>query len=260
MTLQRRKNRAKRIKVNVKINAIVYVVEVMGGLFVFSLAFLATLAPNVRTNGYVYIAIQVLYGNIIPSCYLMNNSNFKSVVMKNGWIAAMSKVYSKTPDPQRNPQEQQQVIAEQNCSAQNHAENAKTATKKTLFNVTAKNMIYKAEITNEIEGPNQHIQGTASGMDDTSSSNDAVTRHYLHRDTITLADHKNASDHTFNGRKIKSQPLYLSESISHCSESDKIGMSSALTKSLHTSLTPMTLSNALEANPSVLLPNQVDYH
>ena len=254
MTLQRKKDRAKRINVNVKINAIAYLVEVMGGLFVFSLAFLATLAPNVRTNGYVYITIQLLYGNIIPSCYLMNNSNFKSVVMKNGWIAAISKVYSKTQDPRRTPQEQQQVIPEQNCSAQNHAEDAMSAKTERILNVTAKTIICKAEITNEIQGQNQHIQETASGMDTTSSSNDAVTRHDLHMDDITLADHKNGSDNTFNGRKIKSQTLYLSESMSHCIESDKIGMSSTLTKS------PMSLSNKLKVDPSVLLPNQVDYH
>ena len=237
MTLQRIKNRAKRINVNVKINAIAYLVEVIGGLFIFSLAFLATLAPNVRTNGYVYITIQLLYGNIIPSCYLMNNSNFKSVVMKNGWIAAISKVYSKTQDPQRTPQEQQQVRLEQNCSAQNHAEDAITAKKKTPFNVTAKTIIYKAEITNEITGQNQRIQEIASGMDTISSFNDTVTKHDLHMDAITLAHHENGSDHTFNGRKIKSQPLYLSESMS-----------------------PMSLSSKLEVDPSVLLPNQVDYH
>ena len=112
MTIQRKKNRAKRINLNVKINAIAYLVEVIGGLVVFSLAFLPTLTPTMGSNGFVYISIQVLYGNIIPSCYLMNNSNFKSIVMDNGWIAAMSTVYSKPQAPQRAPQEQQQAISE----------------------------------------------------------------------------------------------------------------------------------------------------
>ena len=86
MTVQRKKNRAKRINLNVKINAIAYLVEVIGGVVVFSLAFLPTLTPTMGSNGFVYISIQVLYGNIIPSCYLMNNSNFKSIAMDNGWI------------------------------------------------------------------------------------------------------------------------------------------------------------------------------
>ena len=99
MTVQRKKNRAKRINLNVKINAIAYLVEVIGGLVVFSLAFLPTLTPTIGSNGFVYISIQVLYGNIIPSCYLMNNSNFKSIVMDNGWIEAISTVYSKAQAP-----------------------------------------------------------------------------------------------------------------------------------------------------------------
>ena len=40
----------------------------------------------------------ILYGNIIPSCYLMNNTNFKSFVMDNGWIAAIATVYSSNRD------------------------------------------------------------------------------------------------------------------------------------------------------------------
>lgn len=40
----------------------------------------------------------ILYGNIIPSCYLMNNTNFKSFVMDNGWMAAMATVYSSNRD------------------------------------------------------------------------------------------------------------------------------------------------------------------
>ena len=49
----------------------------------------------------------ILYGNIIPSCYLMNNTNFKSFVMDNGWIAAMSTVYSTNQGQTKTTNEQQ---------------------------------------------------------------------------------------------------------------------------------------------------------
>ena len=104
MAAQRKKNRAKRINMNVKINAIAYLAEVIGGLAVSSLAFLPIFTDIENSNGYLYITIQILYGNIIPSCYLMNNSNFKSVVMDNGWIAALSTIYSKTQDPKTTAQ------------------------------------------------------------------------------------------------------------------------------------------------------------
>ena len=261
MTLQRKKNRAKRINLNVKINAVAYLVEVIGGLVVFSLAFLPTLTPTIGSNGYVYITIQVLYGNVIPSCYLMNNSNFKSIVMDNGWIAAMSTVYSKIQAPQRAPQEQQPVISRKNRSAQNHAENAITATKKSPLKVATKKIICKGETTNEIQGTNQQIQETAPNMDTTFYSNDTVTQHDLPRDTIkSCADHENGSDNSFQGRETKSQISYLSRSISHCIAFDGIEMSSVQTKSLNTGLCQMSMSKELEANPSVLLPNQVEYH
>ena len=261
MTIQRKKNRAKRINLNVKINAIAYLVEVIGGLVVFSLAFLPTLTPTMGSNGFVYISIQVLYGNIIPSCYLMNNSNFKSIVMDNGWIEAMSTVYSKAQAPQRAPQEQQQVISQKNHSAQNHAEDAITAAKKSPLKVATKEIGCKNETTNEIQGRNQQIREATRGVATTFSSNDAVTQHDIHRDTITpCADHENGSDNTFQDRETKSRISYLSRSTSHCIALDRIEMSSVQTKSLNTGSNQMALSKELEANPSVLLPNQVDNH
>ena len=98
-------------------------------------------------------------------------------------------------------------------------------------------------------------------MDTTFSSKDVVTQHDLYNDTITqCADHENGSDNTNQGRETKSQISYLSRSMSHCIAFDGIEMSSVLTKSLNTGLNQMALSNELEANPSVLLPNQIDYH
>ena len=94
MTAQRKKSRARRININVKVNAIAYLAEVMGGVAVFAVAFLPTITNTENSNGYVYITIQVLYGNIIPACYLMNNSKFKSFAVDEGWIAAMSTVFS----------------------------------------------------------------------------------------------------------------------------------------------------------------------
>ena len=98
-------------------------------------------------------------------------------------------------------------------------------------------------------------------MDTTFSSKDVVTQHDLYNDTITqCADHENGSDNTFQGRETKPQISYLSRSTSHCIAFDRMEMSSLQTKSLNTGLSQMSLSKELEANPSVLLPDQVDYH
>ena len=119
MSAQRKKNRTKRININVRINVIAYLAEVLGGLVAISLAFLPSLTNTTNSNGYIYITIMILYGNIIPSCYLMNNTNFKSFVMDNGWIAAMSTVYSTNQGETKTTNEQQ---AEKAPSTQNITE------------------------------------------------------------------------------------------------------------------------------------------
>ena len=119
MTAQRKKNRARRININVKVNAIAYLAEVMGGVAVFAVAFLPTITNTENSNGYVYITIQVLYGNIIPACYLMNNSKFKSFAMDEGWIAAMATVFSNSKGTKKITREQNQDVSKENSSAKN---------------------------------------------------------------------------------------------------------------------------------------------
>ena len=46
---------------------------------------------------YLYISMQMWYGNIIPSCYLMNCSDIKRFIMERGWVTAMSKLFVKKP-------------------------------------------------------------------------------------------------------------------------------------------------------------------
>ena len=62
MSAQRKKNRTKRININVRINVIAYLAEVLGGLVAISLAFLPSLTNTTNSNGYIYITIMILYG------------------------------------------------------------------------------------------------------------------------------------------------------------------------------------------------------
>ena len=44
---------------------------------------------------FLYLGTQMWYGNIIPSCYLINSSDIKDYIMDNGWWDGFSKIYSK---------------------------------------------------------------------------------------------------------------------------------------------------------------------
>jgi hypothetical protein len=83
-----RKYRAKRIDVNVKINVFAYLVEVLGGIIVCCLAL-------VPIPIFVYAAILVWYGIVIPSCYLINSSESKKYIIEKGWVSAISILYRK---------------------------------------------------------------------------------------------------------------------------------------------------------------------
>ena len=85
---QSRQCRAKRIDVNVKVNTIVFLVEVLGGVIIGFF----TAIPHAN---YMYTATLIWYGNVIPSCYLINSSDIKEFIMKNGWHAGLSKIYTK---------------------------------------------------------------------------------------------------------------------------------------------------------------------
>ena len=62
--------------------------EVFGGMCISATAFTSI-------SVYMYISTQILYGNIIPTCYLMNNSYLKSSIMDKGWATSMQKLYAK---------------------------------------------------------------------------------------------------------------------------------------------------------------------
>ena len=81
-----RKCRARRILVNLKVNAFAYAMEVCGGIL---MPFFAAI-PH---HNYLYTFIIIWYGNVIPSCYLANSEDIKISVMEDGWWNGLSKVY-----------------------------------------------------------------------------------------------------------------------------------------------------------------------
>ena len=83
-----RKCRAKRILVNLKVNAFAYAMEVCGGILIL---FFAT----IPYANYLYTFIIIWYGNVIPSCYLANSEDIKLSVMEDGWWNGLSKLYRK---------------------------------------------------------------------------------------------------------------------------------------------------------------------
>ena len=81
--------RIKRIDINVKINVLAYSVEVLGGLL---LGCLSLLQPAT----FLYIGVEIWYGNVIPSCYLLNSSDTKAFIMEQGWAIALSNLFQKS--------------------------------------------------------------------------------------------------------------------------------------------------------------------
>ena len=78
--------RIKRIDINVKINVLAYSVEVLGG---FLLGCLSLVHPAT----FLYIGVEIWYGNVIPACYLLNSSDTKAFIMEQGWVIALSKIF-----------------------------------------------------------------------------------------------------------------------------------------------------------------------
>ena len=88
LSITSRQYRAKRITVNVKVNALSYIVEMLGGMIIAALAFL-------RHAHILYTVGMIWYGNIIPSCYLINFSDTKKSILEEGWATGLSKLYKK---------------------------------------------------------------------------------------------------------------------------------------------------------------------
>ena len=81
-----RQIRAKRINVNLKINILAYVVEVIGGLIICS-------GAGASSERMLY-PIAVWYGLVVPSCYLVNNDDTKTLIMKYGWISVLRTLFT----------------------------------------------------------------------------------------------------------------------------------------------------------------------
>ena len=77
LSLQSKQYRAKRININIKINLLVYSVEVLGGV-IFCLL---SLTPREEI---MYFFSIIWYGIVIPSCYLINSNHSKETIMDEG--------------------------------------------------------------------------------------------------------------------------------------------------------------------------------
>ena len=88
LAVQSKQYRAKRIDVNVKINGVGYLAEVLGGVLITLLAFHHKVSI-LNTFALFW------YGNVIPSCYLINFVHNKKSIMNDGWRTTISQLYRK---------------------------------------------------------------------------------------------------------------------------------------------------------------------
>ena len=133
--------RIKRIDINVKINVLAYSVEVLGGLL---LGCLSLLQPAT----FLYIGVEIWYGNVIPSCYLLNSSDTKAFIMEQGWAIALSNLFKKSKPTlkekgnnlaENQADEKTQATKSENASIRLHAKqsNGKRCAKKIEGNGTS---------------------------------------------------------------------------------------------------------------------------
>ena len=71
-----------------KINGLGYLAEVLGGVLITLLAFHHKVSI-LNTFALFW------YGNVIPSCYLINFVHNKKSIMRDGWRATISQLYQK---------------------------------------------------------------------------------------------------------------------------------------------------------------------
>ena len=77
--------RARRINVNLKITGLAYLVEVIGGILICTLAFSSTWK--------LFFPFSMWYGLVVPSCYLINTDDTKTLIMEHGWLTALRRIY-----------------------------------------------------------------------------------------------------------------------------------------------------------------------
>ena len=129
--------RAKRININLKINGLAYLVEVVGGILIITLALSSTLK--------IIFPFSLWYGLVVPSCYLINNDDTKSLIMKHGWLTALSRLYT---------EEQHQNILPTQRQKQNKWQVTSVETKDADIQIPK---THRKTISNEVKQNSQHI-------------------------------------------------------------------------------------------------------
>ena len=129
--------RAQRIKINLKINGIAYLVEVVGGILI------CTLASSSTWN--VFFPFSLWYGLVVPSCYLINNNDTKTLIMNHGWLTALSRVYTK---------KQSQNIITTQCQGQKKLGVTSPENRDADTRIPKK---HRKTISNEVNQNDQHI-------------------------------------------------------------------------------------------------------
>ena len=86
----------RRININIKINVFVLMMEIVGGLIISSLAVLFNQQRG-DSDTIMLTGLQIWYGCVIPSCYLLNSDYIKDTIMEHGWMNALSQIYTKRP-------------------------------------------------------------------------------------------------------------------------------------------------------------------
>ena len=150
----------------------------------------------IRPAAFLYIATEIWYGNVIPSCYLVNSSDIKDFIMDKGWLKGVSKIYKtrkandevrKSPNHEENKQNPNIRVKSESDSKTSHiarnrirpgqptskddgteGANTQIQTKKQKQSerrtVRAKKQLCEDVILHDLDGiqASQHIPGDAS--------------------------------------------------------------------------------------------------
>ena len=171
--------RVKRIDINVKINVLAYSVEVLGG---FLLGCLSLVHPAT----FLYIAVEIWYGNVIPACYLLNSSGTKAFIMEQGWVMAVSKLFTKSKPKLK---DKNNILADNQAADKSQAKKSANASKR----LHAKQSNERS-CANDVEGngnSSEFDKDTKPGERTKSISCDALTRRSVHPTTPILPTQMN---------------------------------------------------------------------
>ena len=268
--------RAKRIDVNVKVNFLAYAVEVLGTLVVVMLSVL-------RPPTFLYFGVLVWYGNVIPSCYLINSIDTKKFIMEQGWMAAISELYKKKKPKEvpssktksesnhtKSKGDNSNGTTEKNDSieSQNEASNTNKSKSYSRENIAMQNLksrdcrncsnckIKKRDVSNEYTNDQNHQQPHCSQNYPSSDKNSEC-----HQEDNLVEDNKVLSVQSRVVRKITHEN---NKKLNNFFEKQEIKakLSETNKTSRTLSLTSKNNSNAIIEEviaPPILLPNQPDY-